>query len=126
MSDKSECIFLTYDEAAKRLGIKADSVRRRASARRWPKMQGNDGLARVGVPHDVIPDDIPALPPVITPDNITELMVEIASLKAKMDGLTDRLADTQKERDRIAALLEKALETGPVVRRGILVRLFGG
>lgn len=126
MSDKSECIFLTYDEAAKRLGVKADSVRRRASARKWPKRQGNDGMARVGVPSSIIPDIPPALPPVITPDeNITELMVEIASLRAKMEGLMGRLADTQAERDRLAALLDRALEPRPVVQRGILDRIFG-
>ena len=37
MSSESEVIFMTYDDAAKRLGIKSDSVRRRAAARKWQK-----------------------------------------------------------------------------------------
>ena len=35
MSSESEVIFMTYDDAAKRLGIKSDSVRRPRSC---PKM----------------------------------------------------------------------------------------
>lgn len=49
---------------------------------------------------------------------------ELAAAKAEIAGLRDRLADTQAERDRLAALLERALEprTGRV---GIFARLFG-
>ena len=42
-----------------------------------------------------------------------------------MIGLRDRLADTQAERDRLSALLDRALEPRPVVQRGILDRIFG-
>lgn len=38
---------MTYAEAAERLGIKPDSVKRRARSRRWPRRVGNDGAARV-------------------------------------------------------------------------------
>lgn len=45
--------WMTYEEAAKLLGVKAESIRRRAQRDGWPRQQGNDGKARVGVPGDV-------------------------------------------------------------------------
>lgn len=124
MADDPDTEWLTYDEAADRLGILADSVRRRAAARKWPRRKGNDGRARVGIPRDIIPDIIPAPTPVITPDNPDEsgrLRTELAAAQAKVEGLEARLADTQAERDRLAGLLEKALET----RSGFFARIFG-
>lgn len=125
MSSESEVIFMTYDDAAKRLGIKSDSVRRRAAARKWQKKIGNDGLARVGVPIFIIPDTPPAPIRAAIPDVSDDVRVELASVKAEMIGLRDRLADTQAERDRLSALLDRALEPRPVVQRGILDRIFG-
>lgn len=122
--------WLTYDEASVVLGIKPDSVRRRAALRKWQRMQGNDGLARIGVPLDIIPDATPVITPDI-PDNpdkpkdedLVLARIEIGSLQAKVEGLEARLSDTQRDRDRIAALLDRALERRPSV--GILARLFG-
>jgi hypothetical protein len=45
--------WTTYDEAAVRLGISSDAVRRRAARGRWARTLGNDGLARIQVPDDV-------------------------------------------------------------------------
>ena len=42
----------TYQEAADLLGIKPQSVKKRAIRRHWPRMTGNDGLARVQIPSD--------------------------------------------------------------------------
>lgn len=125
-------VWLTYDEAAQALGIKADSVRRRAAARKWPKRPGNDRTVRVGIPRDAIPDRTPDATPVpihdVTPDDTDEIRADLAATKialaasqAEATGLRDRLADTQAERDRLARLLEKALEPRP----GILTRIFG-
>lgn len=125
MGDDPDTIWMTYDEAAARLGIKADSVRRRAAARKWPKRQGNDGKVRVGIPNDIIPDATPAPIPDITPDHpdaFGSIQIELASAQAKIEGLEARLSDTQAERDRLAALLEKALETRSI---GLFARLFG-
>jgi hypothetical protein len=44
---------MTYDEAAVRLGVSHDAVRRRAARGRWARMPGNDGRARIQVPADV-------------------------------------------------------------------------
>jgi len=56
MSD--ETMMLTYADAAKKLGIKVDSVRRRARNRNWKRIKGNDGLTLVGVPREIIPTDV--------------------------------------------------------------------
>lgn len=126
MGDDPE-IWLTYDEAAARLGILPDSVRRRAAARKWPRRRGNDGRARVRIPTDALPPDVtPDVRRDVTPDlapdtsvELNEARVEISALKAELAGVRDRLADTQADRDRLAALLEKALEPRP----GLIERL---
>lgn len=48
---------------------------------------------------------------------------ELAAARAEIAGLRDRLTDTQAERDRLAALLERALEPRPGAK-GLLARLF--
>lgn len=119
MTDDPDTVWMTYDEAAKRLHIQADSVRRRAAARKWPKRLGNDGKARVGIPLDVIPTVTPAGIPAITtdnPDSSRTVWVQLATAHARIEGLEARLADTQAERDRLARIVERALdsETGTV------------
>ena len=127
-------IWLTYDEAAQALGIKADSVRRRAAARKWPKRPGNDRTVRVGIPRDAIPAHTPDATHDtirdVTPDytdairsDLAETKIALAASEAEVSGLRDRLADTQAERDRLAALLNRALEHRPAV--SIWGKLFG-
>ena len=144
----SELRWLTYEEAAELLGVKADSVRRRASSKKWPRRLGNDGLSRVGIPTSIIPDRdpdpapdiLPALPPE-NPDllalradltavraeamelrgQLAEARERAASLEGEAGGLRDRLADAHAERDRLAGLLEKALQPKP----SIWTRLWG-
>jgi hypothetical protein len=120
MADDPDVEWLTYDEAARRLGILPDSVRRRAASRKWPRRVGNDRLARVGIPRSIIPDGAPARIP-DDPDDSGQLRADLAAAQARLEGLEARLADTQSERDRLADLLERALET----RRSIWSRLFG-
>lgn len=111
--------FLSYDEAATRLGILPDSVRRRARNRKWPRRTGNDGRALVGVPVSALPPDMSADHPPGPPPGDPEDAVRIATLETEVGMLRDRLADTQAERDRLAALLGKALEPQP----GLIERL---
>lgn len=49
---------------------------------------------------------------------------ELAAAKAEIAGLRDRLSDTQAERDRLAGLLERALEPR-TVPKGLFARFFG-
>lgn len=127
MTDDPETVWMTYDEAAKRLHIQADSVRRRAAARKWPKRLGNDGKARVGIPLDVIPTVTPAGTPAAIPDNPDdsgEIRIALARAESRIEGLEARLADTQAERDRLSNILDKALESRPIPV-GFFSRLFG-
>lgn len=93
-----EHVFLTYDEAADRLGIKPDSVRRRARARKWPRRKGNDGKAQVGIPPDALgADDPPGPPPGPPPDT------EAAELRVENQMLREMTNDLRTERDRARA-----------------------
>jgi len=105
-----EHTFLTYDDAASRLGIKPDSVRRRARARKWPRRTGNDGLVLVGVPNDLLapdktPDNPPGPPPGARADaRLSELEVEVKLLRSQIEDLrTDRDA----WRDQAQALADR-------------------
>lgn len=127
MGDDPE-LWLTYEEAAKRLHIKPDSVRRRAAARKWSRRLGNDGLARVRIPTDAIPPDVGGdVTPARTPDASEELntaRVEISALRAELAGVRDRLHDTQADRDRWRQQAERLAEARkPVI--GFLGRLLG-
>lgn len=116
MGDDPDIVWMTYDDAARVLRIKPDSVRRRAASRKWPKQLGNDGMARVGIPRDIIPDNTPALTPDITPGNPdkseqirTELQEALAKISAlendlkaaqfSISALETRLEETQGDRD---------------------------
>ncbi len=44
--------WMTYQEMADHLGMKVESARRRAQREGWPRLPGNDGKTRVGVPGD--------------------------------------------------------------------------
>jgi len=114
-----EHIFLTYEEAATRLGIKADSVRRRARARKWPRRTGNDGKTQVGIPPDALgADDPPGPPPGPPPD------MEAAELRVENRMLRERLDELREDRDRWREQAERLAEAGrPVV--GIFGRIFG-
>jgi hypothetical protein len=48
--------IMTYRELATALGIDEESAQRRAQRRKWRRMRGNDGKARVAVPLSVVPD----------------------------------------------------------------------
>lgn len=47
-------ISLTYDELAERLGITGASARNLVRRRKWKRVPGNDGKARIAVPEDEI------------------------------------------------------------------------
>lgn len=112
MGDDPDIIWMTYDEAARVLRIKPDSVRRRAASRKWPKQLGNDGMARVGIPRDIIPEATPDAPP-DNPDESGQIRTELQDALAKISALESdlkaaqiaisaletRLEETQADRD---------------------------
>jgi hypothetical protein len=121
MADDGGYKYMTYDEAAKLLRVKPDSVRRRAASKKWPKRQGNDRLARVGIPVDIIPDDTPAFIPAPTPDD-TGLREELAEARAKAHHLTIQLEEVRQDRDRWHEMAEKLSAPRP----GIIERIISG
>lgn len=100
--------IMTYAELGELLGIKTASAKKLAQRKRWPRIPGNDGMARVTVtlsdlpesskPTKDIPEDIPEAVPAIVPDPvIMELSVTVARLEERIDGLNS-LLDAERRR----------------------------
>ena len=111
-------LWLTYADASKRLGIKTESVKRRARSRKWARRVRNDGIAEVCVPDDALTvgrsDDLPAIPPVSPPPDprLTERMIEAETRAAVAEA---RLADVQQDRDRWRELAERLSQPRPSI-----------
>lgn len=128
--------WFTYADAAARLGIKPDSVKRRARARRWPRRTGNDGLVQIQVPEEVLPERRPDNPPDI-PDTIRPndpplnalreraetAERQAAAQQARADALAEQVADLRTERDRLLTIIEEGSKSVRTI--GFLDRLFG-
>lgn len=106
--------WLTYAEAAERLNIKPDSVKRRARARKWPRRTGNDGLARVRIetPEGLEEASSPENPPV-------SALLLAAETEVRL--LRERVADLTADRDALREALARAAERKP----GFLARFLG-
>lgn len=130
MADDAGGEWLTYTEAADRLGIKPESVKRRARSRRWAKKTGNDGLARVLVPRERLdgagtdsPEaGLPAVLPPQTPDTAT--LERAIRAEARADAAETLLAEVRADRDHWRAMSERLSQPESVVRRfGLLDRI---
>jgi len=83
--------WMTYGEAAVRLGVTPEAVRRRAFRSKWSRQPGNDGRTRVRVPdHAPVTRSPTALPD--TPALVLALEAHIATLKTDIERLTAELA----------------------------------
>jgi hypothetical protein len=108
---------LTYTEIASLFGIGTASARNLVRRKGWPKAKGNDGLARIRVPADAVPD-APAPKPSMQHDAATmlaRLEVEIAGLRELIEAERARADAAAADRDRWHA----------EACRPILSRLFG-
>lgn len=129
MGDDTEHRFMTYDDAAKILRIKPDSVRRRAASRRWPKQRGNDRKARVGIPVDIIPDDTPTiiLDEIALREELATTKQALARMEGQAEATTARLVDLAADRDAWKAQAERlASEPRTVAPVSLWSRIFGG
>lgn len=125
MSDDHAGEWLTWAEAAKVLGIKPESVQRRARSRRWPRRTGNDGLARVKVPKTAIPDVREDRRPDVRPDE-SGLLIRAIEAEARASAAEKMLENMQHERDRWRDMAER-LSHRETARpaAGLIARLFG-
>ena len=87
---------LTYKELASRLGVKPESARKMVQRKRWQRVTGNDGVVRIIVPTDALPQSIDS-PPDSQGDSPA---LTIRELQAKVEGLQELLA---VERQRASA-----------------------
>ena len=131
-----ESDWMTYAEAAAFLGIKPESVKRQARAKRWPRMLGNDGRALVRIPdlpspggvreappeEESPPTILPAPPPDDTRERLAAAETEIRLLRER---LTDLTADRDALRDALARAASHPQIVRPVSGGGFLSRLLG-
>ena len=132
--------WLTYAEAAARLGIKPESVKKRAIRRGWARQAGNDGLARIRLPDDLPPGPVPGpMAPDMTGDAAgdrtgDDTRERLVAAETEIRLLRERLADLTADRDALRDALARAAasharppEPGFIVRtgRGLLGRLRG-
>ena len=95
--------WLTYTQAAEKLGVSRQAVRQKATRGRWPRTRGNDGQARIQVPEQPYRSRTVAVP---VPDDqlVGSLREHIATLKAE-------LAIERERADRATAELKGQLVT---------------
>jgi hypothetical protein len=86
--------WLSYQEAAVRLGVTPEAARRRAIRGKWARMPGNDGRTRLRLPDDWRPQGAPDVRP-DTSALVTALENHIKTLQGDNDELKERLADEQ-------------------------------
>src|SRR5271165_6398652 len=101
---------LTYAELAEALKITPASANKLARRRRWPRLMGNDGRARVTVPDEALvrqdsPQDMPPdVPPVSPPDSpvraqIARLESELAGARGELAGVREALGGARARAD---------------------------
>lgn len=121
--------WLTYRELAEALGIAHDSARRLANRNKlWPRQIGNDGMARIGVPVERLPERKDVVVPAGVDqdagtgdgedaplDASAATLRIIAALDGHIETLRDQLAKaeamTERERERADRLQAEALNS---------------
>ena len=133
MDDNAEMV-LTYAELGERLSIKPASAKRLAQRRKWHRVIGNDGAARVRVPTQAIALGVPndAAPDIAgdsTPSVVPDLSPRVAHLEGIVEGLRGQLA-AERQRAEAAEARTKDIEGDRdawrrQAQRSIWSRLFG-
>jgi hypothetical protein len=84
--------WVTYAEAAARLGVSIEAVRQRAIRNKWARMLGNDKRARVRLPDEPYPSQTPVIRP--SDQALTDaLKAHVETLKAQLAAAESRLGD---------------------------------
>lgn len=102
--------IMTYADAASVLGVKVDSVKRRARNRGWKRIRGNDGLMRIGVPVEVLALSERDNPPDSQPDHtgdIIRLEKTVSALETEVRMLRERENGLIEDRDAWKAMAQR-------------------
>jgi single-stranded DNA-binding protein len=116
--------WMTYGEAAVRLGVSPEAARRRAIRGNWARMPGNDGRTRVQVPDELHPPRTPDVRGTEL-ELVSALKSHIDTLKADIERLTAELAgERSAHQDQLAA--ERTRADGATAElKGDITRLEG-
>lgn len=139
MNSETGSIVLTYAELAQRLAIKPASAKRLAQRRKWVRVVGNDGVARVHVPLAAVPGDVPDdvasnvpddVIPAVSPPGTPKLISHIAYLDGIIEGLKGQLEAEQRRADaaesRTKDIAADRDNWRQQAQRSLWSRLFGG
>jgi hypothetical protein len=100
----SERPWITYREAAAKLGVSAQAVRQKCLRGRWPRMPSNTGQALIQLPDEPYGVRTPSEPPLV--DALRE---HIATLKLELEHANAQLAAESARADKaIAAFADLA------------------
>jgi len=86
---------LTYKELAARLSVKLESARKMVQRKRWQRITGNDGVVRIIVPIDALPQSEDSLSD--SPSDSPALSVR--ELQAKVEALGELLVSERRRAD---------------------------
>ena len=100
--------WVTYAEAAARLGVSIEAVRQRAIRNKWARTLGNDKRARVRLPDEPYPSQTPVIRP--SDQALTDaLKAHVETLKGDIEALRAQLAaagaDLESERARTSTAI---------------------
>jgi excisionase family DNA binding protein len=97
--------WLTYAEAAEKLGVSKQAIRQKVIRGRWPRTRGNDGQARIQIPEQPYAVRTPS---VRGPDVATQ-QAQIEALRAELARAEEcsrgHRTDYERERDRADHLI---------------------
>jgi hypothetical protein len=99
--------WLTYREAAKRLGITAEAVRLRAIRKGWPRTRGEDGKARIQLPAGVRPLPPHRRPTRAAPIRASNEAAVVENLQSTIEMLKERNAAVEAQAAAADARLER-------------------
>ena len=110
--------WLTYEEAANRLGIKADSVRRQARAKKWARRKMNDGVVQVEVPGGRLEDRREDNPPAQSaPDLTPDQAARLAAAEVRADLAEKHAEEIREDRDKWRDMAQRLSEPRSIFDR---------
>jgi hypothetical protein len=92
--------WMSYREAAAKLGSSVGTVRKRALRGRWPRQAGNDGKARI-----LVPDETSMGRPTPVHVDVVSTVTALQALQAHVETLKAELAASVMRADKLSTAL---------------------